>query len=141
MKNRIKKIVSGMIAASIMTAAIFSVSANLTAEGTYQNIRYSGELQIHISSSDSGSYVKGITNRLEGGYGFCGVKVVASGKLQEGSSQSYYTNVPKSYSCPGNQAVVILRSDDVGGGIKTVDSAQGQHYVTSPANASITTSY
>lgn len=139
MKTYLKKIISGMIAASIMTAAIFSANAALTAEGTYNGIRYGGELQVHISSS--GSYVKGITNRLAGGYGFTGVKVTASGKLQEGSLTEYFTNVSKSSSSVGSQAVVTLKSEDVGGGIKTVDSAQGQHYVTSPATAYITTTY
>ena len=136
MKNNLKKIISGMIAASIMTAAIFSASANLTTDGNYNGTYYYGELQ--INGSNSNTYAKGTTSR-SGGNGFTGVSVYSTGRMSEGSDRRY-TDYKES-SAGGSYAEVYLRSSDVDGGIGEFWGTVGQHYITSKSESSSYTTH
>ena len=137
MKTYLKKIISGMIAASIMTAAIFSANAALATDGNYDGIHYYGELQLGLSTSNI--YAKGTTSRTSGGNGFTGVTVYATGNKAEGSIGKYTDY--KGYSTGGSYAEVYLRSGNVNGGMGSIDGAVGQHYVTSKSVDSAFTTY
>lgn len=134
---KIKKIISGMIAASIMTAAIFSANAALATDGNYDGIHYYGELQLGLSTSNI--YAKGTTSRTSGGNGFTGVTVYATGNKAEGSIGKY-TDYKES-SAGGSYAEVYLRSSDVDGGIGEFWGTVGQHYITSKSESSSYTTH
>lgn len=132
---KIKKIISGMIAASIMTAAIFSANADIrdTAEGAYNGISFYGEL----SYGGNISSVTATTMRDAQGYCYAKIYIQYKTNADEAAFRSfeYEADGPGIYTDDKYTKSATITDNSAPGSIDILFYSKGTHSIGGGAYA------